>query len=57
VQRDTTFQELDISDGQRDRLAPSQAGECEGQHQVGVTAGLLGQPAHILLGEIDMTLR
>jgi hypothetical protein len=57
VHRDTALQELDIDDGQRYCLAPSQHGECEGQHQVGVTAGLLGQPAHILLGEIDMAFR
>jgi hypothetical protein len=57
VHRDTTFQELDISDGQRDRLTPPQPGEREDQHQVGVTARLLGQPAHILLGQIDVAFR
>jgi hypothetical protein len=57
MHRGTTFQELDVSDGQRDRLTPPQPGECEDQHQVGVTARLLGQPARILLGEIDVAFR
>ena len=57
MHRDKTFQESTSATVSAIASTPPQPGECEGQHQVGVTAGLLGQPAQILLGEIDMAFR
>ena len=56
VHRDSPLEELDIGDGEGDCLTPPQTRERQDEHKIGVPARLLGQPAHVRLGQVDVPL-